>query len=222
VLLFEDETILRLFPVLRRAWSLRGEQATVAVTGLNAKRVLFGAINLRTGHRTVMCQPKMTQQGFQTFLRQLHRCYPGRPIWLLLDGSSAHKAPKSRALAELLHIELVWLPKQCPELNAVDHLFKEVKANISANHQYHTIDQHAACAEAYILHLTNKQALGKAGVLSTNFWLKAFFKELLQTHLVGTLWNRDLSQIFKSVVIKQLLSTIRGDYSLFCKAGSKY
>jgi hypothetical protein len=37
VLLFEDETILRLFSVLRRAWSLRGEQAVVPITGSNAK-----------------------------------------------------------------------------------------------------------------------------------------------------------------------------------------
>lgn len=176
VLLFEDETILRLFPVLRRAWSLSGEQATVAVTGRNAKRVLFGSINLRTGHHIVMQHPGMNQQGFQDFLRQLRRCYPGRPIWLLLDGSSAHKASKTQALAKALNIELVWLPKQCPELNAMDHLFKEVKANISANHQYPDIDQHAACAENYIRQLTNKQALKKAGILSKNFWLKAFFK----------------------------------------------
>src|SRR5262245_20329539 len=44
-LLFEDETLLRLFPVLRRAWALRGEQARIGISGRNAKRVLFGAIN---------------------------------------------------------------------------------------------------------------------------------------------------------------------------------
>jgi hypothetical protein len=33
VLLGEDETVLRLFPVLRRAWALRGEQAHIAITG---------------------------------------------------------------------------------------------------------------------------------------------------------------------------------------------
>jgi hypothetical protein len=67
---------------------------------------------------------------------------------------------------------LVWLPKQCPELNAMDHLFKEVKAHISANYQYSSIDEHAEYAENYILKLTNKQALTKAGILSKNFWLK--------------------------------------------------
>lgn len=116
VLLFEDETILRLFPVLRRAWSLSGEQAPVGITGRNAKRVLFGSINLRTGHRIAMCQPRMNRQGFQHFLHLLRRHYPGRPVWLLLDAASTHTAPKSQAVAKALTIELVWLPKQCPEL----------------------------------------------------------------------------------------------------------
>jgi transposase len=176
VLLFEDEIILRLFPVLRRAWSPKGEAATVGVTGQNAKQVLFGAINVHTGQRTILCGTNMSQSGFQDFLRLLRSSYPNRSVWVLLDGASCHTAPKSKALAETLHIELIWLPKQCPELNAMDHLFKEVKSNICANYQYRTIDEHAATAEKYILQLTNKQAQIKAGLLSKNFWLKSFFK----------------------------------------------
>ena len=176
VLLFEDEIQLRLFPVLRRAWSFRGEPASVGITGRNAKRVLFGTINLRTGHRIVMQQPKLNQEGFQAFLHLLRRSYPGRQIWLLLDEATAHTAPQSQLLAKALNIQLVWLPKQCPELNAMDHLWKELRANISANYQYETIEQHAAVAEDYTLKLTNNEALKKAGILSKNFWLKSFLK----------------------------------------------
>ena len=115
VLLFEDETILRLFPVLRRAWSLRGEQARVPITGRNAKRVLFGTINPRTGHRIVWRGLNMRQENFQAFLRLLRRSYPGREVWLLLDEAPGHIAPKSQALATALGVVLIWLPKQCPE-----------------------------------------------------------------------------------------------------------
>lgn len=176
VLLFEDEIILRLFPVLRRAWSLKGEQVRVGISGKNAKRVLFGTINLRTGHRITMQHPGLNQQGFQAFLCLLRRCYPGRPLWLLLDEATAHTAPKSRSLAEALNITLVWLPKQCSELNAMDHLWKELKADISANYQYQDIDEHIVLAECYTLSLSNQQALKRAGILSKNFWLKAFRK----------------------------------------------
>ena len=176
MLLFQDEIQLRLFPVLRRAWALNGEPASVGITGRNAKRVLFGSINMHTGHRIVMRHPRLNQQGFQAFLRLLRRCYPGRQIWLLLDEATAHTAPGSQTLAQELSIKLIWLPKQCPELNAMDHLWKELKADISANYQYETVEQHAAVAENYTLKLTNKQALKRAGILSKNFWLKAFLK----------------------------------------------
>ena len=176
MLLFEDETILRLFPVLRRAWSLRGEQAIVPITGSNAKRVLFGTINPRTGHRIVLCRPNMRQEHFQAFLRLLRQSYPGREIWLLLDEAPCHIAPKSQALAEDLNIVLIWLPKQCSELNAMDQLWRELKDNISANYQFKDIEEHAAMAEHWILSLSKSEALVKAGVLSKNFWLQSFLQ----------------------------------------------
>ena len=39
VLLCCDWTLLRLFPPLRAAWARKGTQATVPITGANAKRV---------------------------------------------------------------------------------------------------------------------------------------------------------------------------------------
>jgi DDE superfamily endonuclease len=176
VLLFEDETILRLLPVLRRAWSLRGEQALVPITGRNAKRVLFGTINPRTGHRIVLSRPNMRQESFQDFLRLLRHSYSGRAIWLLLDESPCHIAPKSQALAAALNIELIWLPKQCSELNAMDQLWRDLKNNVSANYQFKDIDEHAAWAQHWVLSLTRSEALLKASVFSEDFWLRSFFK----------------------------------------------
>ncbi len=173
VLLFEDETILRLFPVLRRAWSERGKPATIPITGRNAKRVLFGAINPATGHRHLMRAPNMRQQFFHAFLRLLRQSYPGKPVWLILDAAPCHTASKSQTLAE--H-HFIWLPKQCSELNAMDQLWRGLKASISANDEYVDIDQHADFAQQWIQSLTQPEALLKAGILSKNFWLKSFFK----------------------------------------------
>jgi transposase len=168
--------VLRLFPVLRRAWALRGEQAHVAITGGNAKRVLFGAINLRTGHRLLWRRPTMEQAHFQAFLRLVRAAYPGRPIAVLLDEAPSHRAAKSQDLAAALGIELLWLPKQCAELNVMDQLWRELKGHISANYQYPTIEEHAATAEQWIRSLTPTEALRKAGIRSKNFWLKSFLK----------------------------------------------
>ena len=170
----EDETIVRLFPVLRRAWSLRGEQALVPITGQNAKRVLFATINLRTGHRICLRGRDMKQANFQALLREVRRRYQKRPVWMLLDEAKCHIAAKSQTLAAALDIHFVWLPKQCSELNSMDQLWKELKGTISANYQFTSIDEHAEYAEQWLLTLTNKEALRKAGVLSKNFWLQSF------------------------------------------------
>jgi hypothetical protein len=171
--LFIDATILRLFPPLRRARAFRGQQADVRITGRNAKRVLFGAINPRTGHRLVASRPAMRQEDFQAFLRHLRARYGGRPLWLLLDRAPCHEAHKSRMLAGRLGIGLAWLPTQCPELNPVDHLWRELKRLIAANRQFPTIDAEAGFAASWFLGLTARQALRKAGILAEGFWLGA-------------------------------------------------
>lgn len=174
VWLFEDETILRLLPELRRAWSLRGEQARVSITGQNAKCVLFGTINPRTGHRITARGPGLQQGSFQAFLRRLRQSYPGRLIGLILDRAVCHTAPKSQALAGALDIVLIWLPKQWSELNGMDQLWRELKADISANLQFQNIEEHVDLAEQWVRSLSKTEALREAGILSENFWLKSF------------------------------------------------
>jgi hypothetical protein len=176
VLLMEDETLLRLFPVLRRAWSLRGQQAAVPITGRNAKRVLFATINLRTGHRICLRGTNMRQVNFHALLAEVRRRYGRRPVWMLLDEAPCHVAARSQALAAALDIHVVWLPKQCSELNSMDQLWKELKGKVSANHQFSSIEEHADYAERWLLSLTDKEALREACVLSKNFWLRAFLQ----------------------------------------------
>ncbi|HSQ56271.1 MAG TPA: transposase [Gemmata sp.] len=171
-ILFEDETTLRWFPPLRGMWARRGEQAKVRITGQNAKRILFGTINPRTGHRIVLRRAQARQADFQAFLRLLRQRYGGRPLYLLLDKAPCHDTPGSRALAVRLSIELVWLPKQCSELNAMDHLWRHVKGEVSANWQWTTVDEHADRAEEWVLDLSDREALRKAGILSEDFWLR--------------------------------------------------
>jgi hypothetical protein len=75
-------------------------------------------------------------------------------------------------LAARLGIELVWLPTQCSELTAMDHLWRFLKADVSANWQWATIDEHAEQAEKWVLGLSNWEALRKPGILSKDFWLR--------------------------------------------------
>jgi hypothetical protein len=86
-----DSTVLLWFPPLRAAWAPVGEQAEVPITGENAKRTLWGAINPRTGHRIVATSRRGRQEDFMAFLFLLRLASPGRPV-LLLDQASCHKS----------------------------------------------------------------------------------------------------------------------------------
>jgi transposase len=170
--LCQDETVIRLFPVLRRSWSVRGQQALVRITGRNAQRVLSCALNLRTGRRITLQHKGMNSAGFQILLCKVRTAYGRLPVCMLLDKGSLHRAKASLRLAAKLNIQLIWLPSQCPELNCVDQLWRSVKADISANRQFTTVVQHARVAEDYLHQLTKKEVLTKAGILAKDFWLK--------------------------------------------------
>ena len=71
--LFMDWTLWRLFPPLRAAWSRRGEPALVPLTGQNAKRVLFGAINLHTGPRVVLIGKRAGGAAARAFFQEWRR-----------------------------------------------------------------------------------------------------------------------------------------------------
>jgi hypothetical protein len=177
VLRFTDWTRLRLFPPLRATWSRVGEQAVVPITGANAQRVLFGAIHVCTGYRVVLIGKKAGGAAMRAFFTERRRRYrQASRIWLLLDRASAHTDRKTVALAAELSLELVGWPKQWPEWNAMDQLWKELKRLIAANRQAASIEALAAEAADWVLTLSNQDALRKASILSPSFWLK----ELLQ------------------------------------------
>jgi hypothetical protein len=71
--LMGDETILRLSPVPRRAWSLRGAPAEVPVTGRDAERVPFAALDSHTGRRICRRGSGMRQGNFHALLRGMRR-----------------------------------------------------------------------------------------------------------------------------------------------------
>lgn len=171
MLLAEDETDLLLFPPLRATWSLRGQPAQVGLSGWNAKRVVFGTMNLVTGHRLFQVRLHQRAEDFQAFLHCVRRHYRGWHVTLLLDGDRSHTAEASRSLADRLEIQLLWLPKRAPELNPMESLWGQGKDAVSANKQYATIDEQVDVFISYLYSLSNKEALQTSGVLSKHFWL---------------------------------------------------
>lgn len=172
VKLFEDETDLLLFPPLRAAWGRRGQPLVVPIAGGNARRVVFGTLNIATGHRLFLARRRQRSEDFQAFLSVIAGHYRGRPVALLLDEDPSHTAQASQALAAQLGFRLLWLPKRCPELNGMDHLWGHGKDHVCADRQYEDLDAAVERFIAYLQGLSNREALRQAGLLSPRFWLR--------------------------------------------------
>src|SRR5262249_46482769 len=169
--LFEDETDLLLYPPLRAGWFQRGKPAEVPINGWNAKRTVFGTIDIETGQRTFVVRPGICAPDFHATLRSIREAYGSREVALLLDKASRHTAHASGKLAAKLDIELIWLPPRSTNVNPMDRLWRWGKEKICANKQHPDIDSQAQMFVEYLLGLTPRDALRMSGMLSGRFWL---------------------------------------------------
>jgi transposase len=120
---------------VRAAWSPRGQAKRVLLSGRNARRTVFGAMNLRTGRRLFLAREHQRAADFQAFLRVVHHCYRGWHVALLLDEDPSHTAKGSVQLADRFDSDRLWLPKRSPQLNPLDTLWGQGKDVISADTQ---------------------------------------------------------------------------------------
>jgi hypothetical protein len=99
VVLFTDATIITETPPLWARWAHQGEPVAVPIMGNRNKRVLYGALNIKTGAICLGQAQKWDQDSFQGHLKQVKAQWRGWNIVLFLDRGSLHTA-KSGAFEE--------------------------------------------------------------------------------------------------------------------------
>jgi transposase len=169
--LFEDETDLLLFPLVRAGWFLSGQPAEIPISGQNAKRTIFGTCDVETGKRVFLAREEPCARDFQALLPLIRKEYGGRKVALLLDKASRHTAHESQEAAARLDIELMWLPSRSTNINPMDRLWRWGKDRTCANKQHRSIDDQAERFLQYLQRLSDHEALRMAGLLSKGFWL---------------------------------------------------
>jgi transposase len=169
--LFEDETELLLFPPLRAGWFLRGKPAEVPISGQNAKRTIYGTIDVDTGQRILLARGGTCAVDFQALLPLIRKEYGDRKVAVLLDKASRHTAHASEDMAAELDVELIPLPAKCTNINPMDRLWRYGKDKICANKQHASIEQQVDKFIQCLQDLFPQEALRTAGLLSKNFWL---------------------------------------------------
>jgi hypothetical protein len=165
-----DETIVTETPPLYGCYGPIGEQVRIPISGTHAKRVLHGAINIRSGDLTLLITEDWTQDAHEAFLHLVRAHWRGWNLVLFEDRATQHKAARAWA-RESLKIETRLLPRATPELNAMDHLWRHAKRETLGDRATRSIDTSALAACQYLIDLSPQDRLRKAGVLSGRFWL---------------------------------------------------
>jgi len=131
--LFEDETELRRFPPLRKAWQPVGEQWSVEVPEQNGKFCLYGALDIDTGKTLVESYPKGKSSCTKAFVREVLAAVDGR-VLLVWDHASWHVSKAVRKLIDATdRLDVVLLPKRAPEANPMEDLWRELKNKVAVN-----------------------------------------------------------------------------------------
>jgi hypothetical protein len=166
-----DETIICETPPLYSCYGRRGQQVCVPITGNRAKRILHGVINIASGAVLLLITNEWVQETHQYFLSMIRAHWRGWHIVLFEDRGSPHTAEDSLELAAALNLDVRFLPKATPELNAMDHLWRHVKGRSLADRTVRSIETAALTVCQDIFAMPPLERLRKAGVCSGNFWL---------------------------------------------------
>ncbi len=150
--LFLDESALHLLPLVRAMW-MKGARVRVPTPGTNAKRILFGALDARTGALLYAVRPRKLAVYFVEFVEQLARAYPTGEVVLAMDNVSTHNAKVVRewlARPENARFRLLWLPKySAHEHNPIERAWGLMKDKVAANRLAGSVDILATEAERF-------------------------------------------------------------------------
>ena len=156
-----DECDVHLLPVLRALWMRRGQQAGVPTPGTNRKRAVFGALEWDSGRWHYQISEHKRASEFIAFLEQLLLAYPARPLLMVLDNASIHKARAVEGwLGEHPRVQLLYLPAYSGHRhNPVEKVWWRLKDQIAANRLHGSIDALVAAIHGFFTTFTPEDAL---------------------------------------------------------------
>jgi transposase len=114
-----------------RTWGKKGETPVVLSTGSRHGMSLISAITSRGKMRFMIIEKgSVNSDVFITFLKRL-MIGSKQPIYLIVDGGTAHRSKKTRAFVETLggQLKLFLLPPYAPDRNPDELVWKHLKAD---------------------------------------------------------------------------------------------
>jgi DDE superfamily endonuclease len=145
-LLFLDEAEARTHPYLAHCWAERGTELRIEAPGQTKRRAMLGAFDPAQRRLLVRTSASKRSADFVDLLDDLGTAYgrSGRtkPLVIVIDNGPIHTSKlTTKALAERPWLTLEWLPKYAPELNAIEHCWRDLKRHHLANRTFADVDE---------------------------------------------------------------------------------
>jgi putative transposase len=160
-LIAEDEADMQLLPSLRAMWQRVGQQVRIPTPGQNAKRGVFGALNLRSGAWFYQLAAHKRSADFIAFLGRLAAAYPNGLIYVLVDNASIHTSQAVQQwLAAQSRVVLLYLPTYSGHrLNPVEKVWWALKDKIAANRAFRNLAELDTAIRGYFADFLPAHAL---------------------------------------------------------------
>jgi len=114
----------------------RGQRKTIPAPGAPRYTHTFGAYNWRDDTVWHQTKDRKNSDSFIAFIEYLMlQAYPDMTVVIVMHNASYHRSKASMAalalFAERFHV--VWLPRYCPFLNAIERFWLHLKTLAAAN-----------------------------------------------------------------------------------------
>ena len=148
ILLFQDESEALTHPYLAHAWAKQGVDLRVEAPGQARKVAMLGVQDAITRHLIVETSATKRSTDFIALLERIDREFgpkPGRttkPVVLVIDNGPIHtsKASRKAMAARSAWLTPEWLPKYAPELNDIEHAWRDLKRHFLAHQTFESVD----------------------------------------------------------------------------------
>lgn len=130
-----DETRMMLEAITKRAWLKKGEKTIVKIQRSNEYQNYIGLLNQKDFKCRLYELEWQTQEKIIKALEKILKNYPDKKICIVWDNAAFHKGKLIRESLKkgnsLEGLHLINFPPYAPDMNPVEHVWKETKQKIS-------------------------------------------------------------------------------------------
>lgn len=139
---FHDETTIRETPTKDDVWAYQGTIPLLPITGGHLKRIISGAVDIRTGDAMFVSDRNFNQFVFLSFLENFKRKRNGKLTILVIDNYPSHLTSNIKKFykEEESWLAIIQLPKYSPDLNPIEYIWKYIKGKCCTNQYYENFD----------------------------------------------------------------------------------